>query len=210
MNMSVLHCLQPTRLRRLVCGALLAGPMAVAASASVPAPPHGNAERLINAVKAQRIGTVRALIVAGADVDSVAAGDGTALIVAARAGDAALVDELLRLGADVNRAARGDGNPLIAAAAVAGNLPVVDRLVTAGARVDAVVVDDETPLINAARSADLQTVTYLVEHGADVNLGVMVDTAPHGVPKARVWRSPLNQAHNDAIRHYLLRKGARR
>src|SRR3546814_7311711 len=77
-------------------------------------------------------------------------------------------------------------------AARAGNDDVVARLIEAGADPDAIVPDDETPLINAAREGHLQTVQYLVEHGADVNLGVTADFGE--------WRSPLNQASDEAVR----------
>ena len=71
----------------------------------------------------------------------------------------------------------------------------------AGADVDAVVPGDETALINAARSGHLDVVTYLVEHGADVNQGVFADDGR--------WRSPLNQATDAGVRKYLQGKGAR-
>ncbi|MGH8083771.1 MAG: ankyrin repeat domain-containing protein [Lysobacter sp.] len=162
--------------------------------------------RLIAAVKAGRMDSIHALIRDGVDIDVTVPGDGTALTTAARAGDLDIVNELLRLGADVDQASRGDGNPLIMAASKPGNLAVVERLVCAGADVNAVMTDDETPLINAARSGDLRVVRYLVEHGADVDLGVAVTV--HS--QARVWRSPLNQARTVAIRNYLIAHGATR
>src|SRR3546814_2676906 len=82
-------------------------------------------------------------------------------------------------------------------AARAGHDDVVAWLIEAGADPDAIVPDDETPLINAAREGHLQTVQYLVEHGADVNLGVTADFGE--------WRSPLNQASDEAVRSYLTR-----
>lgn len=154
---------------------------------------------LIEAVDNRRITEVRRLVENGADINAATRGDGTALIRAAGHGELAIVDELIRLGADVNRPSRGDGNPLIAAAKH-GHADVVARLITAGADVNAVVAGDETALIGAARGGHLDVVTYLVEHGADVNQGVVADLAR--------WRSPLNQAANEQIRAYLIRKGA--
>ncbi|RNF86245.1 ankyrin repeat domain-containing protein [Montanilutibacter psychrotolerans] len=166
----------------------------------------GGGPLLIAAVKAGRVDEIRALIGDGVDIDATVAGEGTALTTASRAGDLDIVNELLRLGADVNHATRGDGNPLIMAASRPGNLEVVERLVVAGSDVNAIVTDDETPLINAARSGDLRIVKYMVEHGANVELGVTVTLSS----QARVWRSPLNQARTMAIRSYLIGQGARR
>ena len=154
---------------------------------------------LIAAVDAGDLNAVRRLIEQGADANARVPGDGTALIRAARRGDLAIVEELLRLGADAKQSSRGDGNPLIAAAA-AGSKDVVERLIAAGADVDAIVAGDETPLINAARHGHLDIVQLLVDAGADVNLGVTADFGK--------WRSPLNQARGDAVRDYLLSRGA--
>ncbi|KRA17411.1 ankyrin repeat domain-containing protein [Lysobacter sp. Root604] len=162
---------------------------------------------LIDAVRAGRIDALRHMVARGADVDAAVPGDGTALIEAARRRDPALVAELLRLGAQVDLRVRGDGNALIAAAAQRDNLAVVRRLVEAGADIDAIVEDDETALINAARSGDARAVAYLVERGADVNLGVAVRAHAGAAP---VWRSPLNQARTDDVRRYLIERGARR
>ncbi|KQZ57059.1 hypothetical protein ASD53_11300 [Lysobacter sp. Root559] len=192
-------------IRTGLCAALAAALLLPLLAPASAASDDGTA--LIAAVKAHRIDRLRNLVGRGADIDAVVPGDGTALIQAARERDAPLVDELLRLGADVDLAVPGDGNPLIAAAAQPGNLPVLRRLVEAGAEVDAIVEDDETPLINAARSGDLGAVAYLVERGADVNLGVSVRLHAGGGP---VWRSPLNQARTDALRRYLVERGARR
>src|SRR3546814_8358347 len=139
------------------------------------------------------------LLEKGADPDARVRGDGTALILASRQGKRAIVEALLEAGAGVDVASRGDGNPLIMAAR-AGHDDVVARLIEAGADPDAIVPDDETPLINAAREGHLQTVQYLVEPGADVNLGVTADFGE--------WRSPLNQASDEAVRSYLTRHGA--
>lgn len=160
----------------------------------------GDAELLIDAVQNKQLETIRTLVSGGADVNARLVGDGTALIVAAKHGDLDIVRELIKIGANVNMPSAGDGNPLIAAAAF-DHLAVAKLLISAGAKVNAIVVGDETPLINAARSGDLAMVRYLVEHGADVNLGMVVDRDE--------WRSPLNQAANAEIKHYLQSKGAK-
>jgi ankyrin repeat protein len=158
-----------------------------------------SAAEMLAAVDAGDIKAVRMLLDKGADPDASVRGDGTALILASRQGKLAIVEALLKAGAGVDVASRGDGNPLIMAAR-AGHDDVVTVLIEAGADPNAIVPDDETPLINAARAGHLQTVEYLVEHGADVNLGVTADFGQ--------WRSPLNQAGDEAIRSYLTRHGA--
>lgn len=159
-------------------------------------------EALLEAAKAGRMEDVRSLVQRGVAVDARLEGDrpaGTALIQAAKAGNLVMVNELIRLGADVNQASRRDGNPLIMAA-MNGRFDVVRRLIESGADVNAIVPFDETPLINAAREGHLAIVMYLVEHGADVNLGLLADEDR--------WRSPLNQAHGEAVRDYLIAHGA--
>jgi len=175
------------------------GHAALAAKADdAPSQPE-KAELLIEAAEAGRLEEVRRLVRSGVRVDSRVDGTGTALIVAARAGNLPMVDALLRLGAPVDQYSLRDGNPLIVAA-MKGHHDVVDRLIEAGANVNAVVTYDETPLINAAREGHLSIVTCLVDKGADVNLAVRAD---FGV------RSPLNQAHGEEVRRYLISKGAR-
>ena len=158
-----------------------------------------SAAEMLAAIDAGDIKAVRMLIEKGVDPDAGVLGDGTALILASRQGKLAIVEALLEAGAGVDVASRGDGNPLIMAAK-AGHDDVVARLIKAGADPDAIVPGDETPLINAARAGHLETVEYLVEHGADVNLGVTADFGQ--------WRSPLNQARDEAIRSYLIDHGA--
>jgi ankyrin repeat protein len=181
----------------LACLVLATGCSGNEASTAVQRAP--SATDLLAAVDAGNIKALHELIENGVDPDAGVRGDGTALIVASRQGKLAMVDALLKAGAGVGVASRGDGNPLIAAAK-AGHDDVVARLIEAGADPNAIVVDDETPLINAARAGHLKTVEYLVEHGANVNLGVTADFGR--------WRSPLNQASDQAIKAYLLHHGA--
>lgn len=155
--------------------------------------------RMIDAVKAGKIDTVSELLAQGFDINGGVDGDGTALIAAARSGDLAMVEALLGMNATVGLAWRGDGNPLIAAS-VQGHQKVVERLVAAGADVNAVCFMDETPLINAVRAGRVDTVKYLVARGANVNLGAWAD--------GKRWRTPLNQAQDDAMRKYLIGQGA--
>ncbi|WP_340677246.1 ankyrin repeat domain-containing protein [Paraglaciecola sp.] len=139
----------------------------------------------------------------GLDINGTIDGDGTLLIMAIKAGHDAMVYSLIDAGADVNLTAVADGNPLISAAMM-NNLSVAQRLVDEGALVDALVEHDETALINASRMGHFEMVKFFVEKGADVNLGVHVNTV-----KGSIYRSPLNGAKTDEIRHYLLRMGAK-
>lgn len=193
--------------RRLMVFGMLAS-MCLTAPASVhsatPAAVEGShdesdATQLIAMVRQGNLNAVRRMAGNGVDVNASVRGDGTALIVAARRGDLAMVNVLLGLGADANKAARGDGSPLVAASTV-GSLDVMARLLAAGSRVNAIEPDDETALISAVRNGQLGAVEFLVEHDADVNLGVLAN----GIE----WRSPLNQARSEAIRNYLSGHGA--
>lgn len=174
------------------------GHAAIAATAGNESTQSGEAALLIAAAEAGRQDEIRRLVRRGVRVDARVAGEGTALIAAARAGQLRTVDMLLRMRAPVDQHSLRDGNPLIVAS-MHGHLDVVERLVRAGADVNAVVKFDETPLINASREGHLPIVEYLVEHGADVNLGVRADFG---------LRSPLNQAHDQAVRDYLVSRGA--
>ncbi len=185
-------------IRLFACAVLIAAggcqQQAPTAAQSMP-----TAAEMLAAVDSGDIKAVRTLIKKGADPDAAVRGDGTALILASRQGKLAIVDALLEMGAGVDVPSHGDGNPLIVAAK-AGHDDVVARLIEAGADPNAIVTGDETPLINAAREGHLGIVEYLVEHGADVNLGVTADLGR--------WRSPLNQAGNEAVKSYLIGQGA--
>lgn len=183
----------------LACGLAAAGPGAWAVPTADAGHRSQDALRLIDAVRQGRPDGVRQQAAAGLSIDACAPGDGTALIVAARQADPAMVGVLLDLGADVNGACEGDGNPLIAAAA-RGNVTTLARLLDAGARVDAIVPGDETALITAARKGRLEAVRLLASRGADLNLGAMTEDGQ--------WRTPLNQAHDQAIARFLRSKGA--
>ena len=194
----------------MLCGTILATSVALTlfatprvgyaamAATDHPSARSGEAMLLIAAAEAGRQDEVRRLVRGGVRVDARVAGEGTALIAAARAGQLPMVDMLLRMRAPVDQYSLRDGSPLIVAS-MNGHLEVVERLLRAGANVNAIVRFDETPLINAARGGHLPIVEYLVEHGANVNLGVRADFG---------LRSPLNQAHDAAVRDYLVSKGA--
>jgi beta-lactamase regulating signal transducer with metallopeptidase domain len=182
--------------------ALVATPRFDAASVSTSeamTAAQDSAARLLAVVEDGDLDKVQQLVAKGADVNAGVPGDGTPLIVASKRGNVAMINLLLSLGANVDGALEGDGNPMTAAS-MNGQLAVVKVLVTARANVNAVIEYDETPLINAVRGGHLNVVTYLVNHDANVNLGAVTETGQ--------WRSPLNQAHDPAIRDYLLSKGA--
>ena len=160
-------------------------------------------ETLEQAIHSNDYQTVAKMLSNGLDINGTIAGDGSLLIMAIKAGHEAMVYRLIDAGADVNMAVNADANPLITAAMM-NNIAVAQRLYDAGAMVDAIVEHDETALINASRLGHFEMVKFLAENGADLNLGVQVNTL-----KGSVYRSPLNGAKTDEIRDYLLSMGAK-
>jgi len=124
--------------------------------------------RLVAAMKAQDVTTVRALLKLRADVNAADVDGSTALQWAAHWNDLETVKALLAAGAKPNTASRYGATPLHEAAAI-GSAPVVNALLRAGANANAAYGEGETALMLAARSGNLETVKLLIEAGADVN-----------------------------------------
>ena len=164
--------------------------------------PRWQGQALLDAVKANDMEMIEALLNDGVDINSPVIRDGTALMIAAKRRDIEMARALINLGADVNQASIFDGNPLIIAAKT-NNIELAELLISLGANVNAVVERDETPLINASTRGHLEMTRYLVEQGADVNLAVRT-----GASDGYELRSPLNRAANQELSQYLIANGA--
>ena len=181
------------RLRRTLCGAVLAASLAAGAHAASDAT-VADAARLGDAT------AVRTLLKGGADVNA-AQGDGmTALHWAAQKGDDGLVRMLLAAGANVRATTRIGGYTPMHLASQAGHDKVVAALVAAGAAVDLKTTTGASALMLAARSGSVETATRLVENGADVNAA----EATYG-QTALMVAAGLNRAE---VVKYLLSHGA--
>ena len=128
----------------------------------------GGAHRLVEAVKAGDLETVRALLTEQIDV-SVAEADGaTALHWAVHRNELETARLLLQAGADVN-AANDYGVTALSLACVNGNAEMVETLLKAGADPNAARLSGETTLMTAARTGSVDAVRLLVAAGAGVN-----------------------------------------
>lgn len=121
------------------------------------------------------------------------------IVEAARAGSLADTNKALIDGASVF-ARSADGTPVIVLAVAARSLDVVKILIENGARPDDRSKKDETsPLTLAASNGDLEIVTYLLDHKADIDLtGALRETALIKATRA---------LHKDVVK-LLLERGA--
>ena len=123
-----------------------------------------------DAVMANDVAAVRAMLKNGADVNG-AQGDGmTALHWAAMKGQSEMAQMLVYAGANHAATTRLGAYTPLHLAAKSGSAPVVDLLVSAGANVKAVSTTGATPLMMAAESGVLAAAERLVAAGADVNV----------------------------------------
>jgi ankyrin repeat protein len=168
--------------------------------APTPAAPPDRAEldrALPVAIRDGNHAMVRRLLDQGADANARDPAGETALMQAALNADAEMVRLLLDRGADVNarspvgtallRAIHDPGKvellcdhgarvdkAMVFAALVPGSRPVLESLLRHGGRVNDPVAGF-TALMQAARGGDLEAVTWLLAHGADVHA-----TGPNG------------------------------
>jgi uncharacterized protein len=142
--------------------AILACCTAVAMAAGADSP-------VADAAMARDAGTARRLLRGGADVNA-AQGDGmTALHWAASNDDVELAQMLLYAGANVRATTRLGGYTSLHLASRAGHAPVMKTLVDRGASVNAPTSTGATPLMLAAGSGSVDSVTLLLDAGADPN-----------------------------------------
>ena len=120
-------------------------------------------------------GRIAALIAAGADPSAINHQRRTPLHRAAARADAAAITTLIELGADVNARDEHYMTPLhLAAGPYAFHPrcapPAIRALIEAGAEVNATNTDGMTPLHRATLRGDPETITVLLELGANPNL----------------------------------------
>ncbi len=127
------------------------------------------ADPIHDAAKSGELEQVQRLVVQGVDVNAKAARDETPLIIAALAGNGEVVNYLLQRGADID-ARSASGLTVLHAAAYAGHAGIVSLLVAKGAAInDASNHFQATPLLMATEENHIDTVSTLLEHGAEIN-----------------------------------------
>jgi ankyrin repeat protein len=126
-------------------------------------------DRLIDAVKANDVATVRALLDARANVNAVQADGTTALHWAVERDAAEIVRLLIRAGANV-KATNRYGATALWLASLNGNAATIGMLLEAGADASAASDEGETALMVAARTGRTDAVNLLLARGADPNV----------------------------------------
>jgi uncharacterized protein len=149
--------------RHLRAAAVLAllGAFAFGASAAEPG-------ALLDAVKAGRTQSLRALLKERANPNEADADGTSALHWAVHQGDLEAASSLLKAGAKADAANRYGIRPSYLAAEN-GNAAMMRALLEAGASAGAVFAEGETVLMTAARTGDVPTLEALLATGADVN-----------------------------------------
>ena len=139
----------------------------VAATCSIGLAAAGDL-RLIDAVRAQNLERVRALLTERVDVNATQGDGATALHWAVHHDDGALVDTLIRAGARANVADDTGATPLFLAC-TNRNADIVGRLLSANANPNAALLSGETVLMTCARAGSADAVRALLTRGAMVN-----------------------------------------
>jgi ankyrin repeat protein len=125
--------------------------------------------RLIEAVKANDVATVRALLDSRADVNAVQPDGTTALHWAVERDAGDIVRLLIRAGANVKTTNRHGATPLWLAS-LNGSAATIGMLLEAGADASAASAEGETALMVAARTGTVDAVKLLLARGADPNV----------------------------------------
>jgi ankyrin repeat protein len=155
--------------------------------------------RLIEAVRAQSIERVRALLAQGIDVNGTQGDKATALHWAVHLDNMPTVDALIRAGAHAGAADDTGATPLYLAC-LNRNAAIVTRLLDAGANPNAALLGGETVLMTCARTGDAAGVRALLDRGAAAN----ARESAHG-QTALMWAAA--QSHPRAV-EALLARGA--
>jgi ankyrin repeat protein len=176
----------------LAVAAVLAAPYAAAQSSTPDT-------RLVAAMKARDVATVRELAAEGVGIGVQDTESATALHWAAHWNDLDAAKTLLRAGADPNFANRFGVTPLHEAATVR-NAEMLKLMLEAGGNANAEFGEGETVLMSAARAGDAASVAALLTHGGDVEAAERW----HG-QTALMWAAMEN--HADVV-ELLLEAGA--
>jgi ankyrin repeat protein len=126
-------------------------------------------DRLIEAIRADDVATVRALLEKRVDVNAVQADGTTALHWAVDRESGEIVQLLIRAGANVMATNRYGATPLWLAS-LNGNAGTIGMLLEAGADAASSSTDGETALMVAARTGRIEAVNALLARGVDVNV----------------------------------------
>ncbi|KAG4424607.1 hypothetical protein IFR04_002317 [Cadophora malorum] len=153
---------------------------------------------LYNAVKYEHDQAVSLLLSQeGIKVDAGSGNYGTPLFCATYNGDITLMEQLLKAGADPNKS---DGKRAPLAIAAARNDPsATEMLLSFGAEVyldGEELASESLPLSTAARAGKLQTLKFLLDHGADPSM-----TWSDG--QKSVFTSAVEGNHLHIVRHLL-------
>ncbi len=122
----------------------------------------------------------------------------TDLINAIRDGDLAKVSSIIASGADVNEHDKAGSRTALHWAAKSGNRAALEALIAAKADLNAQDRQGRTPLWSAVEG-DLETVSYLLEKGSNVNARDLIKSTP------LLWASGFGKPETVA---FLLSKGA--
>ena len=177
-----------------IVAAFVAACLTAAASAAAAGEPA-----LVEAVRNQDAGRVRALLDQRVDVNARTDDGSTALLWAAHLNDAATAALLIRAGANANLANDFRVTPL-SQACTNRNAALVESLLQAGASPNVPIATGETPVMTCARAGSADGVRTLVARGADVNA-----KEPSQNQDALMWAAA--ERHPDVVRA-LLESGA--
>jgi uncharacterized protein len=127
---------------------------------------------LMTAARTGKVDAVRTLLFAGADVNAKDTDAGqTALMWAAAESNVEVVRALTERGADVVHARSKAGFTPLMFAAREGDLETTKGLLAAGAKINDDAKDGTTALVVAVIRGHREYATFLLDHGADPNMG---------------------------------------